>query len=176
MKRLTILVPTTTVLLCLAGVLAGDALAQQKQTVVVKADAANTKYTQQHVIDVDDVSGHQVRVFEVRRIYPTNPPVINGMKIVESWARGASDYINNSGPAIIYHTYVAENGDKFFVQSSAVVARSSGAQNFTGTTVGPISGTGKFARIRGLMRLSVAANPGTGVNETQAEIEYWLAS
>src|SRR2546422_10297001 len=174
MKRITIFM----ILLCLPGApLAGDALAQQTQQLVFKVGAANTKYTQQHAIDVDDVAGHQVRVFEVRRIYPTNPPVINGMKIVESWTRGASDYTNNNGPAIAYHTYVAENGDKFFAQSATVVVQGSGARNFTGTTVGPITGgIGKLAGLRGLLRLSITANPVTGENETQAEIEYWFAN
>src|ERR1700716_3722308 len=106
MKRITIFT-LTTALLCLAGVLAGDGLAQTKQKLVFKVDAANTKYTQQHIIHVGDVPGHQVRVFEVRRTYPTNPPVINGMKIVESWARGASDFTNSNGPAVIYHIFVA---------------------------------------------------------------------
>src|SRR5262245_32034244 len=43
--------------------------------------------TQQHTIDVGDVAGHQVRVFEIKRVYPTNAPLIGGMKIVESWTR-----------------------------------------------------------------------------------------
>jgi hypothetical protein len=171
MKRIT---PTTTVLLCWAVVLAGDALAQQKNKLTFKVDAANTKYTQQHIIDVDDIPGHRVRVFEVRRVYPNNPPVINGLKIVQSWARGVSDFINSNGPAVIYHIFEAENGDKFFAQSSAVVVQGSRANTYTGTTVGPITGgTGKFARIRGLVRLSVSAEPTMGVNETEAEIEYW---
>jgi hypothetical protein len=178
MKRITTFTLATTVLLCLAGApFAGDAFAQQKQQLVLTVGAANTKYSQQHAIDVDDVPGHQMRVFEVRRIYPTNPPVINGMKIVESWARGASDYTNNNGPAVVYHTYVAENGDKLFAQSATVVVQGSEEGNFIGTTVGPITGgTGKLAGIRGLMRLSLAANPVTGENETQAEIEYWFAN
>jgi hypothetical protein len=174
MKRTLI----TTLLLCLAGApIAGDALAQQKQRLVFKVGAANAKYTQQHAIDVDDVPGHQVRVFEVRRIYPSNPPVINAIKIVESWARGVSDYINNNGPAVVYHTYVGENGDKFFAQTATIATLVQGRdeRSFTGTAVGPITGgTGKLARIRGLLRLSITANPATGENETETEIEYWF--
>ena len=44
----------------------------------LQVEQANARYTQQHTIDVGDVPGHQVRVFEVRRTYPSNPPVING--------------------------------------------------------------------------------------------------
>src|ERR1700730_8974118 len=178
MKRLTIFTLTTTVLLCWAWApIAGDALAQQKQRLVFKVEAANSKYTHQHTIDVGDVPGHQLRVFEVRRIYPTNPPVINGMKIVESWTRGVSDYINNNGPAVVYHTYMVENGDEFFAQTATIAVQGSGADNFIGTTDGQITGgTGKLARIRGLLRLSVSANPMTGVNKADTEIEYWFVN
>jgi hypothetical protein len=45
----------------------------------------------------------------------------------------------------------------------------------TATTVGPITGgTGKLARINGMARMITLANPQTGMNETQIEIEYWL--
>jgi hypothetical protein len=100
------------------------------------------------------------------------------MKIVESRARGASDYTNNNGPAVVYHTYVVENGDKFFAQTATIATiavQGADGRSFTGTTVGPITGgTGKLARIRGLVRLSLAANPATGENETETEIEYWF--
>ncbi len=120
MKWIAMILPTTAALLCLAAASrVGDALAQP-QRLTFKVEQANARYTQQHTIDVGDVPGHQVRVFEVRRTYPSNPPVINGVKIVQSWTRGISDYTNNNGPAVVYHVYVGENGDKFFVTSSAI--------------------------------------------------------
>src|SRR5713101_4587733 len=154
MKRITTRTLTTVALLCLAATPpASDALAQQKQRLVFKVDAANTKYTQQQTIDVGDVSGHQVRVFEIRRTYPSDAPVINGVKIVESWARGISDYTDNNGSATTYGVYVLENGDKFFTRGSLVAVQSPGASKLTATTVGPItSGTGKLAGIQGMAR------------------------
>jgi hypothetical protein len=168
---------TTLALLCLAGALpAGDALAQQNRQLVFKVSAENSKYTQQHTIDVGDVSGHQVRLFEIRRTYPNNAPVINGMKIVESWARGISDYTNNNGPATTYGVYVLENGDKLFTRGSLVAVQPPGASKLTATTVGPItSGTGKLAGIQGIVRTLTSADPTAGVNETQVEIEYSFA-
>ena len=159
---------------CLAIALpANDALARERLT--FKVGAENTKYTQQHAIDVGDVSGHRVRVFEIHRTYPSKAPEINGMKIVESWARGISDYTNNNGEAITYGVYVLENGDKFFTRGSLVAVQSPEASNLTATTVGPITGgTGKLARINGMARTTTLANPSTGLNETQVELEYWL--
>ena len=161
-------------LLCLAVALpTNDVFAQQR--LVFKVAAENTKYTQQQAIDVGDVSGHQVRLFEIHRTYSSNAPVINGMKMVESWIRGITDYTNNNGEGTIYGVYVFENGDKFFTRGTLVAVQSPGASNLTATTVGPITGgTGKLAKINGMARTSTSANPEAGVNETQVDIEYWL--
>jgi hypothetical protein len=152
---------------------ANPAVAQER--LIFRVSAENTQYTQQHTIDVDDVAGHQVRVFELKRVYPANAPVIGGMKIVESWTRGISDYTNNSGEARTYSIYVLENGDKFFTRGSLVAIQGPEARNLTATTAGPITGgTGQFARINGMTRMITLANPQTGMNETQIEIDYWL--
>jgi hypothetical protein len=174
MMRVTKLTLTIIVLLGLAVALpANNVLAQQRLVFGVAAE--NTKYTQQHAINVGDVSGHQVRLFEIHRTYPRNAPVINGMKIVESWTRGISDYTNNNGEGTTYGVYVLENGDKFFTRGSLVTVQSPGASNLTAITVGPITGgTGQLARINGMARTSTSANPQAGVNETQVDIEYWL--
>src|SRR5262249_28684140 len=44
-------------------------LAQER--LVFRVTAENTEYTKQHTIDVGDVPGHQVRLFEIKRRYPT---------------------------------------------------------------------------------------------------------
>ena len=121
MRWLCTLTLTTVALLCLAVLPpAGDALAQQKQLLIFTVDGANSKYTQQYIIDVGDLPGHQVRLFEIRRTYPSNAPAVNGRKIVESWTRGITDFIDNNGAATTYGVYVLENGDKFFTRGSAV--------------------------------------------------------
>ena len=156
-----------------AGLATNNALAQQR--LVFKVSADNTRYTQQHTIDVGDVAGHEVRLFEIHRTYPGTAPMINGMKIVESWTRGVSDYIDNNGEGTIYGVYVLENGDKFFTRGSLVAVQSAGATRLTATTVGPITGgTGKLGRINGMVRTSTSADPKAGINETRVDIEYWL--
>jgi hypothetical protein len=169
----TTLTLTTMALLSLAVALpAGDALAQQKQHVSFKVTAENSKYTQQQFLDVGDSAGHQVRSFEIYRTFPTNPPVINGLKIKEQWTRGVSDYIDNNGTATNYSVYVLENGDKFFTRAT-VLAHSVGSGKFTNVTVGYITGgTGKLAGIQGIVRSSGSADPKAGMNEVQSDIEY----
>jgi hypothetical protein len=157
-----------------AVLLAGNALAQQKQQVSFKVSAEHSKYTQQTMIDVGDLPGHQVRVFEIHRLYPTNAPVFEGMKLAESWSRGATDLIDGNGLSTIYSVFVVESGDKVFVRA-ATVAQSAGPGKFTTTSSGTITGgTGKFAGIKGLMRSVGSAKPKAGISETQYAFEYWI--
>jgi hypothetical protein len=173
MNRIITPALTTITLLCLAVALpAGGAVAQQAQHVFYKTTAENSKYTQQNVIDVGDVPGHQVRTYEIHRTYPTNPPVINGLKLVEQWTRGISDYIDNNGTSTTYGVYVLENGDKFFVRS-ALVAQSSVPGKLTNAVIGTITGgTGKVAGIQGIVRSTGTAEPKAGLNDNTTDIDY----
>jgi hypothetical protein len=173
MYRLAALAPTTMALLCLAIALpAGSAVAQQKQQVSFKTPAENAKYTQQQNIDVGDVPNHIVRVFELHYTFPDNAPVINGLRLVEAWARGIADYIDGSGPDPLYLVYVMENGDKFFSRTAGVV-QSSSSGKLTATQAGTITGgTGRFAAIQGTVRVNANFDLKTGFNESQTEIEY----
>ena len=173
MIRRTTLTLTIVALLSMAIALqASDAAAQQKQHVSYKTTAANSKYTQQNVIDVGDVPDHQVRIYEIHRTYPTNPPVINGLKLAEQWTRGTSDYIDNNGTSTTYGVYVLENGDKFFVRSS-LVAQSGVPGKLTNSVIGIITGgTGKLAGIQGIVRSSGTAEPKAGLNDNSTDIDY----
>src|SRR5215472_754320 len=90
-----------------------QAYAQQAQHVSYKTSAENTKYAQQLNVDAGDVANHIVRVFDLHRTHPSGP-TINGLKLVEEFARGTTDVIDNNGTSTVYSTYVMENGDKFF--------------------------------------------------------------
>ena len=148
MDRLTNLTLTIVAqLFLIVGLPAVDAVAQEKQRLSFKTSAENTKYTQQHLIEVGDVSGHQVRIYEIYRTFPNNAPVISGLAIKEQWTRALSDYTDNNGPGTTYGVYVLENGDKFFTRS-ALVAQSTGSGKLTASTVGYITGgTGRLSGI-----------------------------
>jgi len=149
-----------------------SAVAQEKQKVSYKVTAENSKYTQQQFLDVGDSAGHQVRSFEIHRTFPTNAPVIDGIKLKEIWGRGVSDYIDYNGTATQYNVYILENGDKFFSRTT-VLAHSVGSGQFNNMSVGYITGgTGKLAGIQGIIRSSGSSNPKSGFNEVQTDIEY----
>jgi hypothetical protein len=150
------------------------AMAQQKHHVSYDTPATQTTYTQQHIIDVGDIPGHQARLFEIRRTYGNDAPLINGSKLKEQWTRGMSDYIDNNGPALIYNVWILENGEKFFVRTS-LVAQSSGDGKLTNMTSGVITGgTGSLARMRGIISSHGPSEPNAGINANQTDIDYWM--
>src|SRR2546427_1258351 len=93
---------------------ASDAWAQEKQKYSFEAPPGVQKYTQQHAIDVGDVLGHQVRIYELQTKYTAEAPAYDGVKVVEVWTRGASDYTNGSGHFHTYAVNLMANGDKIF--------------------------------------------------------------
>jgi hypothetical protein len=171
MNRLTAIITGTTAAFLALGVVVGGALAQQKQQVSFSTPADNTKYTEKtETFDLGDVPNHVLRVFEVHRVYPNNAPVINGMKIVESWTRGTGDRIDGVGPLSQYVVFVMENGDKVFARMDGVV---DGSEKGSATIAGRITGgTGKLAGIQGFVREVVNFEVKTGFNQNRTDIEY----
>jgi hypothetical protein len=165
---------TISVLLFSAFALAGHAVAQQTQKVSFSTPAKNTKYTEKsETLELGDVPNHVLRVFEIQRTYPSDAPVINGLKVAESWTRGAGDRTDGVGPLTQYILYVMENGDKLFAKMDGIALTASGT--LTVTIAGRItSGTGKLAGVRGIVREVAKVDVKSGANENQTEIEYFV--
>jgi hypothetical protein len=166
---------TTMALLCLATALpASNAVAQEKHHVSFKVPAENSKYTQQVNLNVQDVPNHIMRAYELHRTYPNNPPIINGLKLTDSWEQGIGDRFDGSGDGTSYTVFVMDNGDKFFVRNSLVIQNVSGKT--VATTTGHITGgTGKFTGIQGTLGAIANFDIKTGFNEGQNDIEYWIS-
>jgi hypothetical protein len=171
-----LLVFTIGTALTLLGI--SDTWAQQKRQISFKNFGENTKYTEQHAINVGDVPGHQVRIFEIHFTYPKDPPVFDGVRVVESWSHGYSDYIDVNGRHWGYITYVLENGDKIFARndgSSQTIVDPDGAKKSTATGVTTlIGGTGKVRGIQGTLRYITIFDPKAGLNEGKTEGMYWI--
>jgi hypothetical protein len=148
----------------------------------MSGEGAKGRYVQQHIIDVDDVPGHQIRVYEIQRTYAADrPTIIEGERIVEAWIRGSSNYTGGIGPVWSYTTYVTDKGNKIFVESlgtSETEATATGSRRGTyNGTAKFIGGTGPFARIRGVM-VDVSkfdTDPKVGYNTLDSHGEYWFA-
>lgn len=162
---------TTAALLSLTVALpVGHAIAQEKKQISYKTTAETSKYLQQLNINAGDTPNHVVRAFELHRT-PTNPPVINGVKLVEDRNWGLTDLVDGNGSATVYSVFVMENGDKFFTRSALVIESTAG--KLTATQIGRITGgTGKLIGIQGTMRVITHFDIKSGFNEGQTDIEY----
>src|SRR6266576_6469791 len=122
--------------------------AQERCKVSEEATAAKSTYTQQHVLDVSDVSGHQIRVFELHRTYANDKPNCEHLKRTASWTRGYSDYVDRNGRTWGYDVISLENGDKIFAEwdgtsQTTVIPDGSKKSTFTGVSR-YIGGTGRY--------------------------------
>jgi hypothetical protein len=88
---------------------------------------------------VGDVPNHIVNAYEAHTTFPNNAPLINGLKVAETWSRGIGDLTDGNGTVTSYLVYVMENGDRFFVRA-ANVTQIGAAGMLTGTVVGHITG------------------------------------
>jgi hypothetical protein len=115
-----------------------------------------------------------VRAFEIHFTYPNNAPVIDGLKLVETWGRGITDYIDGNGSATVYVVIALENGDRVFARVTGVTSKTS--EKLAATQVGFITGgTGKLAGMQGVVRITANFDYKTGFNETQFDIDYSIA-
>ena len=153
---------------------------QEKHRYDQSGPPQSSRYVQQHVIDVGDVPGHQIRILEIQRTHTSDHPVVMGTKVVESWVRGFSDYVNGVGPATGYGVWLLEDGNKIFTQyigTSYTEATSTGSRRGTyhGTTR-LVGGTGRFAAIRGVLTDTVEfdTDPKSGYNRPVSQGEYWF--
>ena len=155
-----------------------DALAQEVCKRTIDLNEVVSEYTEQHVLDVQDIAGHQIRIFEIRRTFPDIEPNCEGLRQTEAVSHGYSDYINRSGRAWGYTVDTYENGDKIYSQfsgTSHTVINADGVRKstYTGTST-YTGGTGLYRGIRGFARASIVFDPDANVNTGTLEMEYWL--
>lgn len=145
-----------------------------QQKYPLKAWDSEGGYLEERAIDVGDVPGHQVRIYQLKYQYPKKDLIFLGIAVKESVTSGISDYTNWSGQFTTYSVYLLEDGNKIFArgagnnQSGADGERKfSFVENFVG-------GTGKFRGIRGQVRGAGERAPGAkAITESQSG-EYWI--
>lgn len=155
-----------------------NAAAQEHCKMSGEAPAADSKYTQQLAIDVGDIPGHQVRVFELHRVFSNAKPNCEGLKNVEEWARGYSDYVNRNGRGWGYGVTTLESGDKIYSEwagtAQTVVAPDGSKKSTFHATSRWTGGTGKYQGVRGVGRSQDVFDPEKGLNQSTFEAEYWF--
>jgi len=155
-----------------------DAWSQQKQPVSFSVPPAATRYTQEHVIDVGDVPGHQVRVFELHWDDSMTGLAFAGVKAKETWIRGMSDYTNGNGTANNYNVHVMEDGNKVFAKVSVLSQASTNAEGAKVLRFASVEtilgGTGKFSKLRGTLRGASERVVGSSAAAAEINGEVWF--
>lgn len=159
----------------------GPAAAQQKRPIDISAEGMSSRYTQQLALDVDDATGHQVRVQETHRTFAVDhQPMIDGERIVESWIRGFSNYTSGIGPAWGYATWITDQGNRIHAEySGASESRLTDTGSRRGSYHGTLKltgGTGRFAGVRGVLVdvTEFDTDPKNGYNRGTSHGEYWF--
>ena len=79
--------------------------AQQRFPISFSGEGAKSRWVQQHIIEVDDVPGHQIRIYELQRTYPSeNGLVLDGERVIEDGAEDLSNYTNRIAPVSGFST------------------------------------------------------------------------
>jgi hypothetical protein len=152
---------------------------EQRQQFSFTPPIGSSNFEEQHIIDVGDVPGHQVRVYSVHFTYPQEAPVFDGVKVKEAWLRAMSDYTNQSGHVHGYTINLLENGDKIFgrwegLTQTAINPDGSKASEVWGVTT-LTGGTGKFKGIRGTLRTDSKINFKDSTLPSNPTVgEYWF--
>jgi hypothetical protein len=151
--------------------------AQQKYKYVFGASVPG-KYVEQHVLEVGDLPGHQIRVAALTTKYAAEAPAYDGVKVVESFGWISSDYINGSGRFVQYTVLQMANGDKIYQNIEGQAQTSMGTDGGGKTSYSTVTylkgGTGKFATLRGILRGSGVTDFKTGPTNNPVEGEYWF--
>src|SRR2546426_8624881 len=93
----------------------GTSFAQEKHKISWSAKPENTKTTFRHRLEIPDMLGHAIVMFEIRRTWPDGGgPVVEGRKVVESIAWGMGDGVAGNGLNRGYSVWRFENGDQSF--------------------------------------------------------------
>jgi hypothetical protein len=155
-------------LLCATG-----EAAAQKYT-ISQAPNSSSQFLQEHIVEVDDVPGHRLRVYEIRQEYPQKDLAFAGVVVKEALSRNVGDFVNGNGPFTYYIVYSLEDGNKVFSRGTGTSQADAKAgirfvivENFVG-------GTGKFKGMRGQVRGGGVRAPGASSLTVEWNGEYWI--
>jgi hypothetical protein len=164
---------TVAVISAIALFAAPQVFAQQKYT-ITQPRKAISKFTQEYSIEVGDVLGHKLRVYEVRNEYPDQGFVLAGVAVKEMVSDGMSDSVNGSGTFNAYNVFTMIDGSKVFVRVSGTTQSDGAGGNRSTSVENFVGGTGKFKGIRGQMRNTLQRAAGSNALDVQVSGEYWF--
>lgn len=157
---------------CAVG-LSSPGWAQDKKPISYGA-RATSKYVHEHAIDVGDVPGHQVRVYQIHFVYPKDGMVIDGVQVTESETYGMSDYTGGTGLLSLYAVYMLEDGSKIFANGGGATQSAADGTRWFYAATQIVGGTGRYKGIRGQVRAKGQRAAGASSLTDENSGEYWF--
>jgi hypothetical protein len=156
-----------------AGGTPSGGIGSQKYT-ITQPPNATSHFTQEHIIEVGDVPGHKLRVYQVRNEYPQRDFSLAGVEVKELVSDGVSDHVNGSGSFTAYNVLTLVDGNRVFVRVTGTTQSDSAGGNRSASVENFVGGTGKFKGIRGQMRNTLQRAPESKVLRVEVNGEYWI--
>ena len=154
------------------------AAAQERQEIAYDAGNAQTRIVQSTRIAVGDAAEHVLRIYDLRRAFTGRAPVFDGVRATQMWEQGVADTVDHNGSESAYVTFVMEDGNQVLGHYAGVVQSyrwPDGSRHYDHVGVITLTGgSGRFARLRGAIRVRAAVDPGADSNQIESKGMYWL--
>lgn len=151
--------------------------AQGREKISYEVSDEYSKYTLLQLLDVGDIPGHSLALYELHRVFPKGALVFSGVSATEQWLRGTVDTVDGNGTVIGYGFYNLEDGEKIFGKFDGISQSATGLSSDVRTVIGSTvltGGTGKMRRIRGILHFVTHTDVSKSLNASKCEGEYWL--
>ncbi|REG48724.1 hypothetical protein B0G80_5010 [Paraburkholderia sp. BL6669N2] len=151
--------------------------AQEREKIFYEVPDENSKYTLLHLLDVEDIPGHSLALYELHRTFSKGALMFAGVSATEQWLRGTVDTVDGNGTVIGYGFYNLENGDKILGRFDGISQSAMGQSPEVRTVIGSTmltGGTGKMRGIRGILHFVTNTDVSKRLNESKCEGEYWM--
>jgi hypothetical protein len=159
------------------------AAAEERCKIKWQVPAADSKFTQQLMLDVGDIPGHRIGTFELHRTFSQPPSTCEGAKITEQWNHGFRDLVNRNGRAWGYSVMMLDDGSKIYQQLSGTVQTQVAADGSTRSAYEGVSlwrgGTGRYEKVVGIQREHSVVEYAPDSQEARkseswSDVEYWF--
>jgi hypothetical protein len=154
------------------------AAAQERREIAYDAANAQVRVVQSTRVAVGDVAEHALRLYEVRRTFTGRAPVFDGTRATQMWEQGVADTVDHNGSESAYITFVLEDDNRVFGRYAGSVQSyrwPDGSRHYDHVGVITLTGgSGRFASLRGTIRVRAAVDPGADSSQIESKGSYWL--
>ena len=134
------------------------------------------QYTSQKSINVNDISGHVIRIFKTETNHKNSNKNCEGLTLVKTDFFGISDYINKNGKVTGYSVATYSDGSKIFstLTGNAETPKDQAKNGYVVSTIKITGGTNSYKGVYGFGKSKIEFNPETGYSSGSTDLFYGL--